>query len=136
MEILNFCYWLQGALEVGEFTELNEKQTQIIKNHLEMTLKYNNDIKPPDMEVDCNGVPINHELQNKPFFPGRDHSGVKYNGDLQKIHDSIYQSKELTNEEKETIAKRIKDIEELEKDRSLIGTPFENDPFNDGLIRC
>jgi hypothetical protein len=32
----DFCYWLQGLLELGEVTELNSKQVGILKNHLAM----------------------------------------------------------------------------------------------------
>jgi hypothetical protein len=32
----DFCYWLQGLLELGEVTELNSKQVEILKNHLAM----------------------------------------------------------------------------------------------------
>lgn len=33
----DFCYWLMGSLELVEPEEgLNEKQTQILKNHLDM----------------------------------------------------------------------------------------------------
>lgn len=30
-----FCYWLQGLLEVGRPTQLDEKQIQTIKDHLD-----------------------------------------------------------------------------------------------------
>lgn len=39
-----FCYWLQGLFELADPTELNEKQTQLIKEHLELVFKY--DIDP------------------------------------------------------------------------------------------
>lgn len=31
-----FCYWLQGLFEVGNPKTLNEKQIQVIKNHLNL----------------------------------------------------------------------------------------------------
>lgn len=40
----DFAYWLQGAFEVGQMTTLNEKQTQLIKNHL--ALVFVHDIDP------------------------------------------------------------------------------------------
>lgn len=30
----NFAYWLQGYLEIGNIKKLDEKQIQIIKDHL------------------------------------------------------------------------------------------------------
>jgi len=35
----NFVYWLNGLLEIGEVKELNEKQVQIIKDHIKLVLK-------------------------------------------------------------------------------------------------
>lgn len=32
----NFIYWLQGFFEISEATTLNEKQINIIKEHLEL----------------------------------------------------------------------------------------------------
>lgn len=32
----DFCYWLQGLFEVGNPTELNERQIQMIRAHLNM----------------------------------------------------------------------------------------------------
>lgn len=39
MEARDFCYWLQGVMEVTETKELNEKQVQIIKDHLQEVFK-------------------------------------------------------------------------------------------------
>lgn len=36
----DFCYWLQGCLEVGQLKELDEKQTEIVKRHLNMVFKH------------------------------------------------------------------------------------------------
>jgi hypothetical protein len=35
----NFIYWLQGMLDISETKELNEKQVQIIKDHIALVLK-------------------------------------------------------------------------------------------------
>lgn len=35
----NFCYWLQGLFEMGNPTHLDERQTQIIKDHLQLVFK-------------------------------------------------------------------------------------------------
>lgn len=32
----NFAYWLKGFIEISETKTLNEKQTQIIKDHLDL----------------------------------------------------------------------------------------------------
>lgn len=51
MTSADFCYWLQGYFEISETKELNEKQTQIVKNHLNLVFRHNldgiaeNDIK-------------------------------------------------------------------------------------------
>ena len=36
MQSRDFVYWLQGLFEIGEVKSLNEKQVEIIKNHLNM----------------------------------------------------------------------------------------------------
>ena len=36
MESRDFCYWLQGLFELAEPSTLNERQVQIIRNHLSM----------------------------------------------------------------------------------------------------
>ena len=35
----NFCYWLQGLLELSNPTTLDETQINIIKDHLEVVFK-------------------------------------------------------------------------------------------------
>jgi hypothetical protein len=35
----NFCYWLQGLLEIGDPSELNMTQVEIIKDHLNLVFK-------------------------------------------------------------------------------------------------
>lgn len=34
----SFCYWLRGCFEIGDLKKLDEKQTQIIKDHLDLVL--------------------------------------------------------------------------------------------------
>ncbi len=41
----NFCYWLQGLLEVGNPSELNMTQVEIIKEHLNLVFKKETNIK-------------------------------------------------------------------------------------------
>ena len=40
MSSRDFCYWLQGFMEVSESGEINPKQLQIIRNHLNMVFKH------------------------------------------------------------------------------------------------
>ena len=35
-----FCYWLQGLFEVGGAKSLDERQTQIVKDHLALVFKH------------------------------------------------------------------------------------------------
>lgn len=36
----DFAYWLQGFFEVSDAEEINPKQTEIIKNHLDLVFKH------------------------------------------------------------------------------------------------
>lgn len=36
MKSQDFCYWLQGFFEISEANQLNEKQIETIKNHLNL----------------------------------------------------------------------------------------------------
>jgi len=40
MKSRDFCYWLMGSLELNENKTMNKKQTQQIKNHLNMVFKH------------------------------------------------------------------------------------------------
>jgi hypothetical protein len=46
MTARDFCYWLQGMFEVHKVTTLDEEQTEIIKNHLNLVFVH--DIDTPD----------------------------------------------------------------------------------------
>ena len=48
MKSVEFCYWLQGLFEVGEPTELNAKQTDLIKRHLNMVFLHEIDATYPE----------------------------------------------------------------------------------------
>lgn len=39
MEPRDFCYWLQGYLELTNNTELNALQLELIRRHLNLVLK-------------------------------------------------------------------------------------------------
>lgn len=47
MKSVEFCYWLQGLFEVGEPTSLSEKQTDLIKRHLNMVFVHEIDATYP-----------------------------------------------------------------------------------------
>ncbi len=53
MKAVEFCYWLQGLFEVGEPTELNSKQTDLIKRHLDMVFIHDIDKTYPDGQQDA-----------------------------------------------------------------------------------
>lgn len=36
MDSLSFCYWLQGTFELGKLKSLDEEQTRILKDHLQL----------------------------------------------------------------------------------------------------
>lgn len=38
MEAIQFVYWLQGALELGQRKELSEAQVKIVQDHLNLVL--------------------------------------------------------------------------------------------------
>lgn len=40
MHSRDFCFWLQGLLEVAEPTSLNERQVAIIKQHLGLVFQH------------------------------------------------------------------------------------------------
>lgn len=48
MKSVEFCYWLQGLFEVAEPTALNEKQTDLIKRHLNMVFVHEIDATYPE----------------------------------------------------------------------------------------
>ncbi len=40
MKSTEFCYWLQGFFEISDSNSLNEKQVEMIKNHLQLVFHY------------------------------------------------------------------------------------------------
>lgn len=57
----NFTYWLQGFFEISDSSKLDEKQVQIIKDHLALVFNKitpdrngisSNDLTPPIFEFD------------------------------------------------------------------------------------
>lgn len=49
-----FCYWLQGHLEMSGVTTLGEKEVQILKDHLDLVFQK----KTPEYWSDLNQQPI------------------------------------------------------------------------------
>lgn len=48
MQSRDFCFWLQGLFELSAPTELNAKQTKLIKQHLSLVFKHDIDPSMPD----------------------------------------------------------------------------------------
>lgn len=46
----DFCYWLQGFLELSEKNEISPRQVEIIRNHLNMVFVHEIDSSIPDPE--------------------------------------------------------------------------------------
>lgn len=44
----DFCYWLQGHFEISETKNLGERETAMIKRHLELVFKHEIDPSIPD----------------------------------------------------------------------------------------
>ncbi len=40
MTTKEFCYWLQGSLELNENESFNKKQTTVLKKHLDMVFEH------------------------------------------------------------------------------------------------
>ena len=54
MDSKNFAYWLKGYFEISDSKKLDEKQVQIIKDHLELVF---NKVTPNrNEEVDLNKI--------------------------------------------------------------------------------
>ena len=47
----DFVYWLQGFLEVSEEKTINEKQTEIIRKHVNLVFKHEIDPSMGDVEA-------------------------------------------------------------------------------------
>lgn len=56
-----FCYWLQGMFELNASTSLDERQTRMIKNHLDMVFIHDIDPSYPE------GDKLN-EVHNQPLI--------------------------------------------------------------------
>ena len=54
----DFCFWLQGVIEVADIKEFSSKQTQIIKNHLNLVFVHEIDPSMGDEEhqIELNNI--------------------------------------------------------------------------------
>lgn len=64
MNSRDFCFWLQGLLEVGEPKELSERQVEIIKQHLALVFKHDPSI---DAEA-CKHPPVEESSRETLFL--------------------------------------------------------------------
>ena len=69
-----FVYWLQGYFEISEVTELNEKQTTVIKNHLGMVFAHDLDPKQEKELTESLGLSAEDakKILDKIHIPGDD----------------------------------------------------------------
>jgi hypothetical protein len=59
-----FCYWLQGVFEMTDTEELNKKQTEILKRHLNMVFEHIAHLDEKDQPaVSTSGWPPSGELE-------------------------------------------------------------------------
>lgn len=72
----NFCYWLQGFVETVNPTSIDEQQTKVIKDHLQLvfnkvTPKYweGNKFKAQFVQLGCDSYENGKELLNQKNFP-------------------------------------------------------------------
>lgn len=70
MTSVQFCYWLQGVFEVAELNSLNYKQTQMIKDHLNMVFIHEIDPSYPESQQqalnDAHDGAEKHPFHNNP----------------------------------------------------------------------
>ncbi len=50
MRAVDFAYWLQGVFELGDVKSFDERQTQIIRNHLNMVFIHDVDPSSGNLE--------------------------------------------------------------------------------------
>lgn len=62
----DFCYWLQGYLEVAQPDEINDKELDQIKKHLNLVFKHEID---PSMGDQAHQDALNHLHNQDPNGP-------------------------------------------------------------------
>lgn len=68
MKAVEFCYWLQGVFEVADLRSLDEKQTDLVKRHLNMVFVH--DIDPSYPEGQQKTLNAIHSSPNSHLTPG------------------------------------------------------------------
>jgi hypothetical protein len=67
MTSVQFCYWLQGMFEIAELDSLNYKQTELIKQHLNMVFIHEIDPSYPSGQQEALNQAHNSSDKNTPF---------------------------------------------------------------------
>jgi hypothetical protein len=70
----DFCYWLQGLLEVGDVSQLNERQVNIIRQHLNMVFIHEIDPGFPEEQQESLNQAHGNPFQGGPGRPPK-HQG-------------------------------------------------------------
>lgn len=65
MRSRDFAYWLMGFFEVGKPTVINEEETQLIKQHLNLVFKHEID---PSMGNENHQIELNKIHSGEPEF--------------------------------------------------------------------
>lgn len=65
MTAAEFCYWLQGVFEVGDVKSLDERQTDLIRRHLDMAFVHDID-KRPSLDEQAKLNKIHHGPATRP----------------------------------------------------------------------
>lgn len=63
----DFCFWLQGFFEVGNFKQVDYAQTELIRNHLNLVFKHEID---PSMGSPAHQAELNKIHDHKTHGPG------------------------------------------------------------------
>ena len=57
MKSRDFCYWLQGLFELGDYKTLSEQQVTVIRNHLNMVFYHDIDPSfPKDQQSELQNI--------------------------------------------------------------------------------
>lgn len=78
MEPLQFVYWLQGFMELADVKKLNEKQVQVLKDHIALVLtkktpeRILNDVRWVDPKTTCSAPYIPDTVKFVPQFTTSD----------------------------------------------------------------
>jgi hypothetical protein len=65
----NFCYWLQGLLEIGNPEELSKNQIEIIQEHLDLTLNKSTPTHIKKLDLDDLKKLYEPKITTLPFRP-------------------------------------------------------------------